>query len=258
NLLEQRKVTEQSRTAALHDLLGRAPQIDVYRVVAEVFDHLGGLGHDRRIRPEKLRGDGMLVLLEVEITKRLRRAPRDALGAGELRHQQPTTAQTADHAPEQRVRHARHRRKDRRWPYRQGPNFETSRNHGLSKFKFSVLGGLLGGKAEILRIPNPLPALYSCRLSNSPGVEPRSYNHSKKVLRRGLHFLRRTPFLRIVATLKKREIGIHNNTDPRTRPTIERTPFRVRIPSAIICDATAMVFAYGGEIEKRSWQRGQN
>src|SRR5579863_8553055 len=113
NVAEQRKIPQQAGAAALDDFLGRAAQIDVHGVVAEVFDHAGGIGHDLRICAEELRGDGMLVFLKIEITERLGGAAGDAFGAGELRHEQAATAEAANDAAEKRVRHASHRGKHR-------------------------------------------------------------------------------------------------------------------------------------------------
>src|SRR5208337_2402614 len=89
-----------------------------------------------------------------EIPQRLLRAPRDSLGAGELRHEQPAAAQPANHAPKQRVRDARHGRQHRRRPYNQIAYFVFSGNHGslgsLAEWKWdisdqrSVIGNRLG------------------------------------------------------------------------------------------------------------------
>jgi len=91
------------------------------------------------------------------------------------------------------------------------------------------------------------------RLSNSPGVESRSYIHSKKVLLLGFHFRRTTPFLRISETFRKREIGTHSNADPMTRPTRERTPASAKAPPASISDVIATVLL-GPGMANRSWQ----
>ena len=76
--------------------------------------------HHLRIGPEQLRGNGMLVGIEIKIAKRPSR-PRatlgnrdDAVGAGELSHDQPAAALSADQAAKHGVGHARHRGKNRR------------------------------------------------------------------------------------------------------------------------------------------------
>src|SRR5882762_3140431 len=74
----------------------------------------------------------MLILLKIEIPQRLLRAPRNLLGAGELRHEQPATAQPSNHTSEKGVRNTGHRREYRRRPDRQVANFERCRNHELS------------------------------------------------------------------------------------------------------------------------------
>jgi hypothetical protein len=52
-----------------------------------------------------------------------------------------------------------------------------------------------------------------------------------------------TPLLRILAAYKKRDIGTHSKAEPMTRPTIERTPAKAKVPRAIISDkiATALL-----------------
>ena len=67
NLFEKRQIAEQAGAAALDDFFGGAAEIDVHSIVAKVFDHLRGLSHDGGIRAKKLRGNRVLVFLEVEI-----------------------------------------------------------------------------------------------------------------------------------------------------------------------------------------------
>src|SRR5580704_13393018 len=136
NLPEERKIAQQAGAAALDYFLCRAAEIDVHGVIAQVFDHAGGFGHDFRIRAEKLRGDGMLVFLKIKIAKRFGSTARDAFGAGELRHKQAAAAEAANDAPEKRVRNARHRRKYRGRADGQIANSEKSREH-----EFSIDGG---------------------------------------------------------------------------------------------------------------------
>src|SRR5277367_3445763 len=65
DLLQQREVAEQAGATAFHDLLGGAAEVDVHGVVAEVFDHFGGVGHDLGIGAEELRSDGVFVFLKI-------------------------------------------------------------------------------------------------------------------------------------------------------------------------------------------------
>ena len=60
------------------------------------------------IGAEELRGDGMLVFLEIEIAKSFCGAAGDAFGGGELGHQQAAAAEAADDAAEKRVGDAGH------------------------------------------------------------------------------------------------------------------------------------------------------
>ncbi len=108
NLPEQRHVAQQAGAAALDNFFGGAAEIDVHGVVAKVFDHAGGFGHDFRAGTEELRGDGMLVFLEIKIAQSLFCAAGDSFGAGEFGHEQAAAAEAADHAAEERVRHAGH------------------------------------------------------------------------------------------------------------------------------------------------------
>ena len=43
---EQREFAKQAGAAALDYFFGGAAEVDVHGVVAEVFDHAGGFGHD--------------------------------------------------------------------------------------------------------------------------------------------------------------------------------------------------------------------
>src|SRR2546421_5882816 len=134
NIFEKRKIAEQTGAAALDDFFGGAAEVDVHGVVAKILYHFRGFGHDSGIRAEKLRGDGMLVFLEVEIAQSFRGAARDAFGAGELRHEQAAAAEPANDAAEERVRHASHRSENRGGTDGAGANLQASRNH-LSQFR---------------------------------------------------------------------------------------------------------------------------
>src|SRR5438445_7906466 len=94
-----------------------------------VFDHFCGFGHHYGIRAEELRRDGVLVFLEIEITQSFFGAACDAFGAGELGHQQAAATEAANHAAEERVRHARHRCEDRSGANGQVADLEARRNH---------------------------------------------------------------------------------------------------------------------------------
>src|SRR5271168_1225385 len=50
DIFQQRQIAQESGAAALHDLFGGAAEVDVHGIETEVFDHLGGFGHDRGIR----------------------------------------------------------------------------------------------------------------------------------------------------------------------------------------------------------------
>ena len=83
-----------------------------------------------RTGAEELRGDGMLVFLEIEIAKRFVGAAGDAFGAGELGHQQAAAAEAANDATEQRVRDTGHRSQHRGRANRQVADFVFSGKHG--------------------------------------------------------------------------------------------------------------------------------
>ena len=110
---EQREVAEEAGAAALHDFFGGAAEVDVDGVVAEVLDHSGGVGHDLRVGAEELRGDGVLVFLEIKVAESFVGAAGDAFGAGELGHQQAAVAEAADDTAEERVGDAGHGGEDR-------------------------------------------------------------------------------------------------------------------------------------------------
>jgi len=118
--------------AALHDFFGGTAEINIHGVEAEVFDHFCSFRHDCRICAEKLRGNGMLVLLKKEVAIDFLGVARDAFGRGELRHQQAAASEAADHAAEKRVGDARHRGEDRRRTDGQVANLEARRNHRFS------------------------------------------------------------------------------------------------------------------------------
>ena len=132
NIFEQREIAQQTGTAALDDFFRRTTEIDVHRVVAQVFDHFCGFRHDGGISAEKLRRDGMLVFLEIEIAQSFFRAARDSVGAGELRHEQAAAAEAANDAAKECVRHPGHGGKNRGGEDGQIANLEARRNHTFS------------------------------------------------------------------------------------------------------------------------------
>jgi len=69
DLPDQRQIAEQARsTITLHDLLGRAAQIQVHQVEAQVFHQPGSVGKHPGAAPEKLGRHRMLVFVEVKVT----------------------------------------------------------------------------------------------------------------------------------------------------------------------------------------------
>ena len=72
------------------DPLGRAAQIQIHKVKAGLLDNPRRLGQRLRIGPEELRADGVLVVVEGQIAPALGLPhPGQAIGRGELGHQQP-------------------------------------------------------------------------------------------------------------------------------------------------------------------------
>src|SRR5262249_53808301 len=119
----------------------------------KIFDHPSGISHHSGIAAEELSGDGVLVFLEIQIAKRFGGAARDALGAGELRHEQTAAAQAADDAAEKRVRHPGHGREDRGGRDRQIADFVTGGNHWLSPGRRKI-------SYTKLRTPRRLPSTW--------------------------------------------------------------------------------------------------
>ena len=101
---QERKFAKQTGATALDDFLGGTAEVDVDSVVAEVFDHARGFGHDFGIGTEKLRRDGVLVFLELQIARVFGGASGNAFGAGELRHEETAAALGANDAAERGCR----------------------------------------------------------------------------------------------------------------------------------------------------------
>src|SRR4029077_13977326 len=88
---------------------------DVDGVVAEVFDHASGFGHDLRISAEELSSDGVFVFLVEKIASGLGGAAGNAFRTGELGHKQATTALSPNDAAKKRVGYASHGSKNGGW-----------------------------------------------------------------------------------------------------------------------------------------------
>ena len=65
-------------------------------------------GHDVSVRSKQLRGNGMLIVLEIKVVESARGLPRDSFGAGELGHDESTAAQAANDAAEYGVGNTGH------------------------------------------------------------------------------------------------------------------------------------------------------
>ena len=112
--LHQGQIAQQTGPAvALDHLVDGAAEVDIDDVEPEVLANARGIRHDVGIGAEELRGDGAFLAFEFQVAQcagGLARAERsaDAVGAGELRHEQAAPAQIADEAPEYGVRDACH------------------------------------------------------------------------------------------------------------------------------------------------------
>ena len=144
---QQREIAKKAGAAALDDFFGGAAEVDVHGVVAEVFDHARGVGHDLRTGAEELRGDGVLVFLEIEIAESFLRAAGDALGAGELGHQEAAVAEAADDAAEERIGDSGHGGEDGARADGEVAELVGLRNHGDV---LSITGRLDGATASSL------------------------------------------------------------------------------------------------------------
>ena len=71
----------------------------------------------------------MLIFLEVEIAEGFGGAPGDALGAGELGHEQAAAAEAANDSPEKSIRDAGHGRQHGRGGNPEIAHFVFRRNH---------------------------------------------------------------------------------------------------------------------------------
>ena len=87
----RRQVAQQPRAAvAAHHALGGAAEVQVHGVEPGVLDDARGFGQRLGIGPEELRADGVLVVVERQVAAALGFAhAREAVGGGELGHQQP-------------------------------------------------------------------------------------------------------------------------------------------------------------------------
>ena len=109
---EMRQVAQKARAAALDDFFHRTAEIDVHVVEAEILGEGGGGSHHFGIRAEDLRGDGMLVVVEIKVVQGASGIAREAFGAGEFGHDEAAAAETADYAAEDSIGNAGHRSED--------------------------------------------------------------------------------------------------------------------------------------------------
>jgi len=119
--LDERKIAKQAAAAvALDHFVHRASEVDIQDVEPEVLAYPRGVGHHCRIGAEELRGNRVLFRLECQVALqgfgRLARATggADAVGAGELGHDQPAAAEVTDESPEDGIGHAGHGSQHRR------------------------------------------------------------------------------------------------------------------------------------------------
>src|SRR5206468_4757460 len=107
------QIAQQSRAAiALHNFLRRTSKVQIHEIEAEAFDNARRLSHDLRSAAKELRGDRMLVLVEMKIAFRLLIfGTEHSVGRSELGHDQPTSAEVAYEPPKNRVGDAGHRSK---------------------------------------------------------------------------------------------------------------------------------------------------
>ena len=107
-----RQIAQQAGAAALHDFFHGAAEIDVDVVEAEMFGERGGRSHHLLIGAEDLRGDGMLVVVEIKVVQCAGGIASEAFGAGELGHDEAAAAEAADYTAEDGVGDAGHGRED--------------------------------------------------------------------------------------------------------------------------------------------------
>src|SRR5581483_1574175 len=133
NRPDARQIAKQSRPAiALHYFLRWTSEVQIDKIETEVFHDACGVCHHLRIAAEKLRGDRMLIFVEMQVALGfLVFRAKYAVRRGELGHNQPAAAKIADESPENGVGHARHRREDcgRRNIY--GPDPNGARHRGV-------------------------------------------------------------------------------------------------------------------------------
>ena len=133
--LDQGKVAQQAGASiARHHFLHRAAEVDIDDIEAQVLAVARGVRHHGRVGAEKLRGNGVLIRVEIADTGRrgvgfvARADAHDAVGAGELRHDEPAAALGADQAAEDGVSDAGHGRQDRG-----GTDFDRADFEGLGE-----------------------------------------------------------------------------------------------------------------------------
>src|SRR5208337_4527718 len=104
NLPDQRQIAQQSGAAiALHYFFRWAAQVQVDQVEAEVFHQARGIGQHARTAAEELCRDGVLVFVKVKVASLDALVAQNAVGRGELGHDQAASAKVLDEATENRV-----------------------------------------------------------------------------------------------------------------------------------------------------------
>ena len=107
------QVAEEAGAAvALHYFFCGTAEVEIDQVEAEIFDEARGVGQDAGIAAEELGGDGMLVFVEVQVASANALIAEDAVGGGELGHDQAASAEIFDEAAEDGVGDSGHRGQD--------------------------------------------------------------------------------------------------------------------------------------------------
>src|SRR5208283_5930090 len=114
---------------ALHDFLGRAAQVQVDEVEAEVFHQASGIGQHARTAAEELGRDRVFVFVEVKVASADALVAQHTVGRGELGHDQAASAKALDEAAEDGVGDAGHGREHGGGGDRNVPNLQGRRKH---------------------------------------------------------------------------------------------------------------------------------
>src|SRR6266852_3498055 len=111
NLADQRQIAQQAGAAvALHDFLRRAAEVQVDKIEAQVFHQARGIGQYCRTAAKELGRDRVLVFVEMKVASPNAKIAQDAVGRGELGHNQAASAEVLDEAAEDGVGNAGHGR----------------------------------------------------------------------------------------------------------------------------------------------------